>query len=315
MEFGNLLTLTNLVILAAVAFLVFGAASFFAPQGNLRRLRPDASAAAGPPAPTTVRRGGTPWQRLITRPFQRESARSHGETGRNPVEVWLIQAGYDSPLAPQTYYAVRLGLGLALPLFILIAVPVIFGTVASLVMIIVGCIAVLIGVLGPVYWVKRKLKARQQLITEGLPEILDLTLVCTEAGLGIDTAIDRVGEECARSQPILSAELRVITLQLRAGRPRPDAMHAFAERTGVEEVRSLCNLLVQADAFGTSIAQTLRVFSEDLRTRRLLRAEEAANTVTVKLSMVLVGFFLPALLIAIMAPIVSKAIQVFPHLG
>jgi tight adherence protein C len=218
-------------------------------------------------------------------------------------------------LAAQTYFATRIGLGILFPLISLALTPIIFGNIGGIGMIFAGCIAVLIGVVVPVKYVNSKLKSRQRQITDGLPEVLDLMLVCSEAGLGIDTAIDRVGEECARSQPVLSSELRVISLQLRAGRPRADAMHAFAERTGVEEVRSLVNLLVQADAFGTSIAQTLKVFAEDMRTRRLLKAEEAANTVTVKLSIVLVSCFLPALLTAIMAPIVFRAISVFPHFG
>ena len=322
MDIANLFTLTNLIILAAVALAVFGAATFLTPQDNLRRLRPDAQPAGragGAPAeaPTSLRRGGTAWQRLITRPFRREQQRTGAarESGRTPVEVWLIQAGYDSPLALQTYYISRVGMGIALPIVSLLLTPIFMGGIGPFGLIFAGCLPVLIGVFLPVKYVNSKLKKRQRAITDGLPEILDLMLVCTEAGLGIDTAVDRVGEECATSQPVLSAEMRVISLQLRAGRPRPDAMHAFAERTGVEEVRSLVNLLVQADAFGTSIAQTLKVFAEDMRTRRLLKAEEAANQVTVKLSIVLVACFLPALLIAIMSPIIFHALAVFPHFG
>jgi tight adherence protein C len=324
MDIGSLFTLTNLIILAAVALAVFGAASFFAPEDNLRRLRPEAqtpggrgAAAPAAAAPTSLQRGGSAWQRLITRPFQREAPKptAGAVSGRNPVELWLIQAGYDSPLAAQTYYASRVGLGILLPVLSLAMTPIIFGDIGTFGFIFAGCLPVLVGALAPVKYVNGKLKKRQLQITDGLPEVLDLMLVCTEAGLGIDTAIDRVGEECARSQPVLSSEMRVISLQLRAGRPRADAMHAFAERTGVEEVRSLVNLLVQADAFGTSIAQTLKVFAEDMRTRRLLKAEEAANTVTVKLSIVLVACFLPALLTAIMAPIIFHAIAVFPHFG
>ena len=314
MDIGSFFSFTNLIILAAVATLVFGAASLLSPQGNLRRLRPDATA-GGAAAPTHLRRSGSAWQRLITRPFQKPDTKPGAPPERNPVAVWLVQAGYDSPLAAQTYYAIRVGLSLILPVIFLVMTPIIFGGAGSFAMILVGCLGVLIGALGPVWWVKRRLKLRQRQITDGLPEILDLLLVCTEAGLGIDTAIDRVGEESARSQPILSSEMHIISLELRAGRPRSESMHAFAERTGVEEVRSLVNLLVQADTFGTGIAQTLRVFSEDLRTRRLLQAEERANTVTVKLSIVLVACFLPALLVAIMAPIVFKALAVFPHFG
>jgi tight adherence protein C len=318
MDISNLLSLGNLLIVGAIGCLVFGAATFLAPQGSSRRLRgeaPRASPAGAPAQRASLRRGGSAWERLITRPFKREQRPPGGEIERNPTQLWLIQAGYDSPLAPQTYYASRLGLGLVLPIFMVAATPILFGTTNKFAIIIAGCLGVLIGTVGPAWWVGRRLKIRQRQIVNGLPEILDLLLVCTEAGLGVDTAIDRVGEECANSQPVLAAEMKVVALQLRAGRQRADAMRAFADRTGVEEVRSLVNLLLQADAFGTSIAQTLRVYSEDLRTRRLLRAEEAANTVTVKLSMVLVACFLPALLVAIMAPIVTRAIAVFPKFG
>jgi tight adherence protein C len=290
-------------------------AAFLAPDSASRRLNPTATRAARPAAAgATLRRSGTAWQRLITQPFQKkEKPAAKPGADRTSVELKLIQAGYDSPLAVQTYYAIRLILAVALPVFALIFTPIFIGNVGATKLIFLACVAAGIGALAPVIWVSHRTSARQLRITEGLPEILDLLLVCTEAGLGIDTALDRVGEETAKSQPILSVELRIISLQLRAGRQRQDAMRSFADRTGVEEVRALVNLLIQADNFGTSIGHTLRVFAEDLRNRRLLKAEEAANKVTVKLSMVLVACFLPALLIAIMAPIVYQAIKIFPH--
>ena len=309
-----LVSLTNLIVFAAIATLVFGVAAFLAPDSRSRRLNPTApqgpqAAAAG----ATLRRSNSAWQRLITQPFQKEKPAPRPGGERNSVELKLIRAGYDSPLAVQTYFAMRLILAMALPLFALVFTPIFAGNIGATKLIFLSCVAAAIGAMLPVLWVSHRTSGRQLQITEGLPEILDLLLVCTEAGLGIDTALDRVGEETKKSQPILSVELRIISLQLRAGRQRQDAMRAFADRTGVEEVRALVNLLIQADNFGTSIGHTLRVFSEDLRNRRLLKAEEAANKVTVKLSMVLVACFLPALLIAIMAPIVFQAIKVFPH--
>lgn len=298
----------DLVIVGGVACAVFGLATLFVSDDRARRLRPAAARAeAGP----SVRRGGSAWEHYITRPFKDRFVPSD-ETERTGLNLWLLQAGYDSPLAAQTYYGIRVGFGvIVLPAIVMLATLAVRGSHGGMAVLLVGLVAMVIGFELPVFWVGRQRKSRQRRISDGLPDILDLLLVCTEAGLGIDTSIDRVGEETVHSQPALSQELRLISSELRAGRQRQDAMRAFSSRTGVEEVRSLVNLLVQADVFGTSIAATLRVFSEDLRMRRLLRAEESANKVTVKLSMILVGCFLPALVIAIMGPVLYHAAQNF----
>ncbi|HVH75902.1 MAG TPA: type II secretion system F family protein [Stellaceae bacterium] len=300
--------LYDLVVVGGVGCAVFGAAAIFASDDRARRLRPAAARAeAGP----SVRRGGSAWEHYITRPFKDKFVPSD-EKERTGLNLWLLQAGYDSPLAAQSYYAIRIGFGvIVLPAIVMLAMLAIRGSHGGTAILFGGLIAMVVGFELPVFLVGHQRKARQRQVSDGLPDILDLLLVCTEAGLGLDTSIDRVGEETRHSQPGLSGELRLISNELRAGRQRQDAMRAFSTRTGVEEVRSLVNLLVQADVFGTSIAATLRVFSEDLRMRRLLRAEEAANKVTVKLSMILVGCFLPALVVAIMAPVLYHAAQNF----
>jgi len=311
---GNLhIGLFEIMVALAVGCGVFGLVNFFAPDARLRRLRPAPAgqpAGSRQPAASSVRRGGTPWERLITRPFK-DTFVPGNQKERSALNIWLLQAGKESPLAAQVYYAARVGLLLVLGLVGAVAAPLIVhkgGTGGILVGLTAGMI---IGFEFPAIWVSRQRSARIRGITEGLPEILDLLLVCTEAGLGLDTALDRVGRETGGSQPILSRELQMITTELRAGRPRQSTMRQFSERTGCPEVQSLVNLMVQADTFGTSISQTLRVFAEDMRLRRLLKAEEAANKVTVKLSMILVGCFLPALVMAIMAPVLLDAAKNF----
>jgi tight adherence protein C len=167
----------------------------------------------------------------------------------------------------------------------------------------------------PVYWVRRRRKSRQRQIDDGLPDVLDLLLVCTEAGLGLDTAIARVGEEMAKAQPVLSELLTLVSAELLAGRPRADAMRALSVRAGVDRVNSLVNLLLQSDLLGSSMATTLRVFAADMRSHQLLRAEEAAQTMTVKLSMVLVGCLMPALVTAIMAPVIFHIVDTWKGLA
>jgi tight adherence protein C len=309
---GNLhIGLFEIMVVLAVGCGVFGVMNFLAPDARLRRLRPAAAGPAGARSATasSVRRGGTAWERLVTRPFK-DAFVPGDKKERSELNIWLLQAGKESPLSAQVYYAFRVGLLVAVGFAGALVAPLVFdkGSAAAL---IAGAFGMIVGFELPVFWIGRQRKARIRRVTEGLPEILDLLLVCTEAGLGLDTALDRVGRETGGSQAILSHELRLITAELRAGRARVETMKQFAERTGCPEVHSLVNLMVQSDTFGTSISATLRVFAEDMRMRRLLKAEETANKVSVKLSMILVGFFLPALVTAIMAPVILQAIRNF----
>jgi tight adherence protein C len=309
--------LFEILLVFAAGCGVFGVMNFFVPDARLRRLRPAPAGQLTPrpgliaaPPSSSVRRGGTAFERLVSRPFK-DAFVPGDKKERSALNTWLLQAGKESPLAAQVYYAFRIGLLLVVGLVGAVAVPLALGKGGSGAALIGGAFGMIIGFEIPVIWIARHRKSRIRQITEGLPEILDLLLVCTEAGLGLDTALDRVGKETEGSQPILSYELRLITNELRAGRPRQATMRQFAERTGAPEVQSLVNLLVQSDTFGTSIAATLRVFAEDMRMRRLLKAEETANKVSVKLSMILVGFFLPALVTAIMAPVLLQAARNF----
>ncbi|MBU1248760.1 MAG: type II secretion system F family protein [Proteobacteria bacterium] len=160
----------------------------------------------------------------------------------------------------------------------------------------------LVGSYLPEWWLRGRTAKRQQDISDELPDALDLLVVCVEAGMGLDQAIHRVSQELAVSAPFIAAELTTLTRQLRAGKPRPEAMRELAERVGLDDLNSLCTLLIQADLFGISVAQTLRVFSDALRTKRFQRAEEKAAKLPVKLLIPMICCILPALFIAIMGP-------------
>ncbi len=160
----------------------------------------------------------------------------------------------------------------------------------------------LVGSSLPEWWLRNRTATRQQTISDELPDALDLLVVCVESGMGLDQAIHRVSQELAVSAPYISAELVTLTRQLRAGKPRPEAMRELSERVGLDDLNSLCTLLIQADLFGVSVAQTLRVYSESLRTKRFQRAEEKAAKLPVKLLIPMICFILPALFIAIMGP-------------
>jgi tight adherence protein C len=154
----------------------------------------------------------------------------------------------------------------------------------------------------PDLWLKRKIKKRKQRLFKGFPDALDLLVVCVEAGMGLDAAINRVAEEIRLTNKTLSDELRLLSLELRAGKPRRDALSDLAMRTDLEDVKSLTTLLIQADKFGTNVANSLRVYSDSFRTKRFQRAEELAAKIPVKLLIPLIFCIFPALFIVILGP-------------
>jgi len=160
----------------------------------------------------------------------------------------------------------------------------------------------LLGWMLPFILLKRKIRARKKALARGLADALDLMVVCVEAGLGVNQALMRVAEEMDRVSPAIADELTMVTLEMRAGTPREEALRNLAERTGNEDVRSWVNMMIQTDKFGTSIADSLRIHSDTLRTKRQQRAEEEAAKLTVKMLIPLVLFVFPAIFIVILGP-------------
>jgi len=208
----------------------------------------------------------------------------------------LIRAGYREPAHLTIFLGARLLLAVAFGVAVLLVV----GYSNTLVLI----AAPFVGYMAPSYFVRRKVRMRQTSVRLALPDALDLAVVCVEAGLGLDQALQRIGHEIEHAHPELSQELQLVHLEMRAGIPRADALRNFANRTGVDDVRSLVAVLVQTDRFGTSIGQALRVHSDSLRTERRQRAEEAAAKTTIKMIPALVFFVFPAMFVVTMGPVV-----------
>jgi tight adherence protein C len=158
------------------------------------------------------------------------------------------------------------------------------------------------GYLAPEFWLTRAIKRRQDIIRLSLADFLDLLVICVEAGLGLDQALMRVSQELRVAHPQLCDELDLANAEMRVGRSRVEALRELAQRTGVEEIKSLVAMLLQTERFGTSVAQSLRVHSDELRTKRRQRAEELAAKTTVKMVPALVFFIMPALFIVILGP-------------
>ncbi len=162
--------------------------------------------------------------------------------------------------------------------------------------------SVVAGFFTPDVYLYRKTQERKKNIFQGFPDALDLMVICVEAGMGLDSAIKRVGDEIALKNKVLSDEFRMLSLELRAGKSRSDALRNLAMRTDLEDVTSLVTLLIQTDRFGTRVAQALRVHSDSMRSKRFLIAEEMASKLPIKILFPLVFFILPALLITLLGP-------------
>jgi tight adherence protein C len=212
----------------------------------------------------------------------------------NRTRSWLIQAGYREQRHVTIYQGVRV-------LFAVIgflSVALISGLKSP--PLLLGVTA--LGFFIPRFFLKRKINDRQTRIRLGMPDALDLTVICVEAGLSLDQAMMRVGEDLRHAHPDLSDEFYLMNLELRAGKPRADALRNLYNRTGVDDVKALVTTLVQTDRFGTSIAQALRVHSDSLRTERRQRAEEQAAKTTIKMVPPLVVFVLPSIIIVTLGP-------------
>lgn len=221
----------------------------------------------------------------------------------------LVAAGYDSENAARTYSVVRLGMVMGLPL-LLFALMWLLGMRPSVFRLyLVGAGAALLGLYLPSIFIRRRTAARQQEILNGFPDALDLLLVCVEAGLGLESAFSRVGEEMTESHPLLAQQFGAAVLELRAGRSHEDALRRMAERSGSEDIRGFATLLVQSTKLGSSIAQTLRIYSSEMRERRRLRAEEKAHRLPVLLSVPLVCFMLPSMIGVLMLPAALRVIR------
>jgi tight adherence protein C len=163
----------------------------------------------------------------------------------------------------------------------------------------------------PDIWLHIKTSVRKNKIVEGIPDVLDLLVVCVEAGMGLDSAISRVAQEIRLSNKVLGDELNVLNLEIRAGKSREKALRNLSDRIDIEDMRSLVTLLIQTDKFGTSIAQSLRVFSDSFRTKRYQKAEEIAAKLPVKLMLPLILFIFPSLFVVILGPAAIRVYHTF----
>jgi tight adherence protein C len=231
-------------------------------------------------------------------PLQRLAPPSAAEARK--VQKELMHAGFRSESAPVIYRAIQLISLAFFPAAVAFGCAVLGRPLSSALIYII--VAVGIGGYLPRFVLKRMIKRRQLLLRWGLADALDLLVVSIEAGLGLNAALVRVGEELRGVHPDISEEFEITNLEIRVGRERDEALRNLSERCGVDDLKSLVAMLIQADRFGTSIARAVRVYADSLRTKRRQRAEQAAQKAAVKLLMPLALFLFPTLFIVILGP-------------
>jgi Flp pilus assembly protein TadC len=217
----------------------------------------------------------------------------------------LTRAGFRNESAVRIFY----GYKVFVPL-VLCAIALVSG-LAKLSPFFVYASCLGLGFLAPDFWLGHRIKTRQKKMERGLPDVLDLLIICIEAGLSLDQATARTSEELEKAQPDLCDEFGILVLEQRAGRARSEAWKNLAERTGVESIRNLVSVLVQSEQFGTSVAKTLRVHSDTMRAKRIQQVEEMAAKTSVKLVFPLVFFIFPALFLVTLGPAVILMMESF----
>ena len=219
----------------------------------------------------------------------------------------LVQAGFWDPDAVRLYLGIRAALPAALAGATLLIGGLLGGRIAILLFAAVWLAA--LGWIAPQWYVAKRKSARWREVHMALPDALDLLVACVEAGMGLNQALARVAEEIRHMSSVMSEELSMVNLEIRAGTPRNQALSNLGDRSGLEDLKALTSMLAQSDRFGTSIAQSLRVHVDSLRTKRRQAAEEAAAKTTIKLVFPLVFFVFPALFVVILTPAVIQVVE------
>jgi tight adherence protein C len=285
-------------------------------RGGVRKeLRSIAATNGGTSNAATLRdRRDDHWTRLVDSIERAGLSLTDSKSDR--LREKMRAAGFDSPSAPRIYTLIRLVLVIAMPT-LFVGLSLLSGNELSYIRLyIFGSIAALAGLYVPALFVQAKGDRRREEIINGFPDSLDLMLVCVEAGLGLEAALDRVGREVITSHPLVAELLTVATLQLRAGASREVALRKMADTARVDEIGSFATLLIQSDKLGTSIGATLRVYANEMRERRRMRAEEKAHRIPVLISIPLVTCMLPVMIGVLMMPAAIRVVrQVLPAMA
>ena len=249
---------------------------------------------------------------IIQKIFEKIGTRVRPQSNEDYSSIRMLRAGIDGKNAATVFWGVKLFFVITLPaVFFCIREPILHLTLPRW-STFIGVMLAISGLYAPDLWIFLKTGRRKQELRHSLPDSLDLMVVCVESGMGVDSAFNRVAKEIRFSDPELSRELTIMNHELRAGMARRDALKNLAMRINIDEINNFTSLLIQADKFGTSIAQALRVYSDSFRSQRFQKAEEKAAKIPVKILIPLILFIFPAMFIVILGP---AFMRIFKALG
>ncbi|MGD8325457.1 MAG: type II secretion system F family protein [Sphingomonadales bacterium] len=289
-------------IFAAIIFVTLALQSYMASRYAVRRRIEHVGVEEQPPVQLRLRdkSNADVWSRFIDKVAK--SDLMGDPKNISLLRQQMVKAGVRSPAAPYIFILTRTVLAIGLPATYLYFSPELSRAVDIANVLFVALILLAFGLYSPKLWLMQRIAKREREIINAFPDALDLMTVCVEAGLGIDASFNRVGKELWRAHPLLSEEFAVVAVELRAGQSREEALRRMAERTGVEELRSFVALLIQSDKLGASVAQSLNVYSAEMREKRMMRAEEKAHRLPVLLTVPLMFFILPVMVGAVLLP-------------
>jgi len=303
-------------VFAGVMMTVIGARGLLAPADPIGRRLDGRQEQQGGSTPFALRRG----QDIATTSGFKRFIAPVDPRERHQVEEQLMRAGFRSEQAFMSYYLIRAVLAFLLPLPLVVGSLAMSATAeagARLPIIELGmtesislaCAMLLIGFYGPPIWLRRRIAARQRAIRHGFPHALDMMQVAIEAGLGFDSALARVAKELKHAHPALTDEFVIVGLELRAGKSRDQVLADLADRTQVDAIAVFTKAIIQSISFGTSVAATLQVYAREMRHQRMILAEERANQLPVKMSVIMVVFLLPTIFLMALSPVIIRLLR------
>lgn len=295
--------LIDAVVFAIVAFLVLAAGRRIETALVVgRRVRGESGAgpaAAARPSSSIIKRDETRSPLLAW--VQRASSLSD-PAARQKLRADLIQAGFPGPSAPALYVVIRFGLAIGLPALFLSFQKIAHTQPSAFSLYVIPLFLSGVALVGPRAFIDNRIAAKQIELENAFPDALDLLVVCVEAGLALEAAFIRVGDETVKSHPMVSRQFQMLSQELRAGRSREEALRNLADRVQVDMVKSFVALLIQTDALGVSIAQSLRTYAQEMRHHRMLKAEERAMRIPVIMTAPIILCILPVIIGAVMLP-------------
>ena len=310
LQMTTIVTLAGAVLVLAAlgGFAWMGASELRLRAARRTRLAPGGPTVAPPPKAGMV---GEQVMGAVRRLGQQSAVRDPAKLSL--LRTQLMQAGYFNREAPVIFLGVKAAAMALATAGVLLLLPLLFNGKGGFSGVVMAAAISGVAILGPDQVLKSRKRDREQEYSDGFPDLLDLLVASVEAGLSLDASVSRVTEELDRRYPNLTIHLRMLVLELRAGRARKDAWASLADRLGIDDARALSTMLRQAEEMGTSLGDTLSIFSQDMRAKRMLRAEEKALALSAKLTVPLILFIFPSLLGALMLPAAVRLMKMFAH--